>query len=505
MRIVVDNYGPQPGDLDEYGNQIDDRWAHLDAEPSDYEGDWTPPPDTEIDDYEAEVHDLDLDNLLEVIDPSEWADNETPQREWLLSNWIPARQMTFLTGAGAAGKSLLTQQLCTCVAMGKPFLGVSVAGTRALYITCEDDYDELHRRQKSICNALNISLPYLSGRLYLMSLMGAVGNELATFDEAGRMRTTEAWTRLLHTVRARKIGFLVLDNVAHLFTGNENIRNQVAAFCGLLNKLASETGCAIVLIGHPNKAGNDYSGSTAWENQVRSRLFLKIPKEEDGAILNPDVRVLENGKANYSKNGQALEFRWHEMAFLLESEVARDIGDEALSDAQDRADDERFLRCLRELNRQERPCSEHAGRNYAPFLMARLPESARIGKRRLEAAMERLFRAGKIRTDEVGKYAKGKPIIGLVITNSVSHNAPTTPPVFPQRPRGRGSHNGSHNDPTTPTTPKGQAAHNAAHNAPYIPKGILPPADAAPPGAGDISNRDNPGERLTPKEGGRIE
>jgi RecA-family ATPase len=49
--------------------------------------------------------------------------------------------------------------------------------------------------------------------------------------------------------------------VAHLFAGNENDRGEVTRFINALNRLAGETGAAVLLLGHPNKAGDSYSGS----------------------------------------------------------------------------------------------------------------------------------------------------------------------------------------------------------------------------------------------------
>lgn len=426
--------GPKPGDLDEHGNPIEDHatfnpFWHMETGDLPEQDDWTPPPDTELDDrplndrIEQEDEQFDLADLIDTIDPSEWEDCETPVREWLLDGWIPARQMTLLTGPGAAGKSLMTQQLATCVAMGRPFLGTTVTGCRALYITCEDDLDELHRRQKSICAALNMSLPYLSERLYLASLMGALGNEIATFDEAGRMKTTETWQRLLKTVKARKIGFVVLDNVAHLFTGNENIRNQVAAFCGLLNRLASETGCAVLLIGHPNKAGDDYSGSTAWNNQVRSRLFLKIPHEEGQEPDDWDARELTNGKANYSANGKQLTFRWHNMAFVTDADLPRDEFDQQVAEQQDKADEKRFLACLKAASETGRYVSDRPGANFAPHVFHPMKEAKKIGKKRLVQAMQRLFDSRQIEVGEVGIDKYRRVIRGLKTTGKSAANA----------------------------------------------------------------------------------
>lgn len=48
---------------------------------------------------------------------------------------------------------------------------------------------------------------------------------------------------------------VVLDNVAHFFGGNENIRSEVVAFVHLLNRLALIIDGSVLLVGHPNKAG----------------------------------------------------------------------------------------------------------------------------------------------------------------------------------------------------------------------------------------------------------
>lgn len=166
----------------------------------------------------------------------------------------------------------------------------------------------------AVANAA-LSLADLAGKLHLVSLAGAIGNELATFDQAGRITIAPTYRSLVHTAKTIGAGFIALDNVAHLFAGNENIRNEVAAFCGLLNKLALDTDGSVLFLGHPNKAGDSFSGSTAWENQVRSRLFLEVQKVEN-EVVDPDMRVLSRGKANYARNGVALTFRWHQWAFV---------------------------------------------------------------------------------------------------------------------------------------------------------------------------------------------
>jgi len=348
---------------------------------------------------------------IALIDPATWEGIEPPAREWIWDGRIPLGQATYLTGPGSAGKSLLSQQLATSVALGRPMLGIDTQEVTSIYLTCEDDVAELHRRQAAICESMGVSLRSLSGRLHLASLAGGIGNEMATFDAEGRMTVTEAYERVEAAALATGATFIILDNVAHLFAGNENIRNQAAAFVGLMNKLAVTIGGSVLFLGHPNKAGQEYSGSTAWENQVRSRLFLDWGEvdEETRLPVDPDARVLRTGKANYGRKGNAIELRWHNGAFVtdddLEADESREIADST--------DDRIFMRCLDLRVKQQRAVSESkSSRTYAPKTFAGMPEGKAIGVRRLEAAMERLFSEDTIERGVIGR-TNGKDLIGL--------------------------------------------------------------------------------------------
>lgn len=329
---------------------------------------------------------------LPVLNPAAWQGKQPPERLWALKDWIPARQATYLTGPGSAGKSLLAQQLCTCIALGLPFMGVPTQQAAAIYITCEDDEDELHRRQSAICKAAGVELADVHAKLFLASIAGWTGTALCHFDDTGRLHQSECFELLKTTVERAGSRFVVLDNVAHLYGGNENIRNEVAAFVNLLNGLALAIDGSVVLIGHPNKAGAEFSGSTAWENQVRSRLFLETPDEVDH-----DLRVLTAPKANYAPKGGRLTFRWYRGAFVRDDDLPEGFAEQIAVTVQATADNEIFLRCLDVRNQQERPVSESpSARTFAPKEFAAMAESKRIGRARLEAAMDRLFRIDAI-------------------------------------------------------------------------------------------------------------
>ncbi|MGE4324255.1 MAG: AAA family ATPase [Sphingobium sp.] len=373
--------------------------------------------------------------LLPLLDPASWQGQETPAREWAWNDYIPHRQATYLTGPGSAGKSLLTQQLCTAIAMGIPFMGTETRQAVAIYVTCEDDADELHRRQKAICAAMGVPLSALSGKLHLVSLAGAPGNELVTFTPEGKMIVGDTYRVLLDTAKATSASFLALDNVAHLFAGNENIRNQVAGFVSLLNGLALEIDGSVLFLGHPNKAGQDFSGSTAWENQVRSRLFMEVSKDDLGNVPDPDARVLLRGKANYARNGERLTFRWHNWAFVREDDLPHDTRAELAEVVKANGENAAFLACLRARAGQGdgREVGPSSGPNYAPSQFEGMSQANGLHKAALKRAMDRLYATGKIKSATVRdpKANRNKTIIVEIAepahnAHNAPHNACTT-------------------------------------------------------------------------------
>lgn len=242
----------------------------------------------------------------EPIDVGELAGEPKP-REWIVQDWIPKGVVSSLSGDGGMGKTLLAQQLLYAAGLGEKWLGIDVPATRGLGVFCEDDEDELHRRH----NAIKADLGHAVGNPFTDTwVWPRVGHDnlLVTFDKDGKPLVSPFFANVMKQVMAKQIGLLVLDTIADLFGGNEIIRAQVNYFikavCGSLIKQAKEAGfvLTIVLLSHPSQAGRNSgsgeSGSTAWNNAVRARLYLTRP--EDGL---PEQRVLTRKKSNYSASG----------------------------------------------------------------------------------------------------------------------------------------------------------------------------------------------------------
>ena len=331
-----------------------------------------------------------------IADLTAWARTEPTSKAFTMAGFIPAGEVTLFTGPGGSNKSTFGLQLCACSAAALPMLGVPVDPGPALYVTAEDEDRENHWRLRKIAGWIGTSLDRLAGKLHVVSLRGRLNNELATFDAEGRLHVAPAMRLLRATIEVTGSRLIVLDNVAHLFAGNENDRANVTAFVNLLYQLCRDLGVTVVLIGHPNKAGDSYSGSTAWLNAVRSQIVLERPKDSP----DPDVRVLTLGKANYARQGEELAFRWHDFALVLDEVLPADTRLEMAATIQASAENAAFLTCLAAATRDRQAVSHNKGTNYAPTIFAAMPEAKRMSAEGFERAMQRLRHLQQIRYDQ---------------------------------------------------------------------------------------------------------
>jgi RecA-family ATPase len=337
------------------------------------------------------------EDLLPLADLAAWATRKPTPKRHLMAGFIPEHEVTLLVGAGGVNKSTYGQQLCASYAAQRPMLGVELQSGTALYITAEDHFERLHWMHDHICHAVRIEPASLAGKLHLSSVRGQLNNELATFDAENRIRPTAAFYRLKATLKATGATLLVLDNVAHMYAGNENDRAQVTAFVNLLYSLCLDLGVTVVLIAHPNKAGDSYSGSTAWLNAVRSQLIIECPD----ASIDPDERVLKIGKANYGRPGTELRFRWYDFALVRENDLPPDTRGEMAAVSRANWENEVFLRCLAARNANQRAVSDSpSSPTYAPRVFVKMPEARGATVDGLERAMDRLFRLGSIKANQ---------------------------------------------------------------------------------------------------------
>jgi KaiC/GvpD/RAD55 family RecA-like ATPase len=336
-----------------------------------------------------------------VINAAELVKTRAPKRQWLVENWIPHRDVSALGADGGTGKSLLALQLAVAVAASVSWMCLDVRPGPALYVSAEDDKDELHYRIEQIVE--NSALPLDLSKLTLINLAGK-NAILAVPGPKGLLLETDEFAKLDAVIAALKPRLVVFDSLADFFGGNEIDRAHVRGFVTMLRKRTMLYDCAGLLLIHPSvdgmKTGRGYSGSTHWNNAVRSRMYMTVPGGEDGDEPDPDLRMVELMKVNRTRKGQKMWMRFKDGIFEPEARASLPAFESQL------ACENQLLKLVRAINESGREVSPHLGRNYMPSMAAKHPESRGYKARDYERAMETLLGSGKLKVATYGPPSK---------------------------------------------------------------------------------------------------
>ncbi|MGA7180455.1 MAG: AAA family ATPase [Thiobacillaceae bacterium] len=228
---------------------------------------------------------------------------------WLL----PEGQVTLLASHGGIGKSMLAETLAACAVAAHAFLGLPVERQRVIYYSAEDDRDILLYRLAKICRALGIDPDELEGNLHLLDMT----DRDPTLYRGGKV--TEQYRYLGAQIRAHGTGLVIIDNASDVYDDNEISRPRVREFLRHLRQL----NCTTLLLSHVDKAtaragggSESYSGSTAWNNSVRSRLALTVG--QDGTVM------LEHLKSNHGQLLAPIRLAWTDGVLALATAQASD-------------------------------------------------------------------------------------------------------------------------------------------------------------------------------------
>jgi hypothetical protein len=206
-------------------------------------------------------------------------------------------------------------------------------------------------------------------RLKLVDLAGK-NAAIAAFGNDGQISLTQLFAEIESAACEHNAGCIILDAVADFFGGNENERREVRAFVSALRGLAMRLKAAVVFLAHPSvdgiKTGRGYSGSTHWNNAVRSRLYFTDAPAEEGGPPNPDLRVIELAKSNRARRGEKVHLMWNEGRFIT-------VTPGAVENLTNEAEAQRlFLELLSKVNKQGMNVSPNRSNNYAPVVLAKM-------------------------------------------------------------------------------------------------------------------------------------
>lgn len=344
---------------------------------------------------------------------SQLSQHEPPPHRWYLNEWLTTGA-TLASGRGGIGKTTLAQAIASALAVGVTYITQVEKPVVNLMWACEDEHDELWRREVPICKALNINMAALEDMFYLESRFGCDNTLFA--PAMGRMTWTSTFDLLRQQVNDVGASVLWLDNIGQTYGGNENERHPVTAFVNGL--LGLRPGLAVVLLGHPARSnGSEFAGSAAWENAVRARWYFgdKLPDQaDDEHEPDDDVRYLCRRKANYTFRDY-LKLRYRDGVFMPEQPEGPSFSErfsgQNRNDAVDTILIAGFEKCIAAgITPTDGPTSS----DYLPRRLVDMKLNAGHSKQDLKSAMHRLMADGRLKRAQVGTYSNRNPKMGLV-------------------------------------------------------------------------------------------
>ena len=273
-------------------------------------------PEVTVNDLEKQI--LDFDVFADPFEPI----------EHFVDKWIPHNEVTLLAGHGGSGKSYVALSLAIHVALGRPFCGLATTVAPVLFFSGEDGAQVVLRRFHSLCKNLMVDPKELQGKLFLLD---ASDIDPALHRESKTNTETKLLGALTQLVIDKKVGFVVIDNASDTYDDDEIKRAKVRMFVRSLRSRIARPGRAVLLLAHVNKVSaingraagaEDYSGSTAWHNSVRSRLTLNTDPKDESCL------TIEHLKANLGPKAKVIQLRWNN-GVPLEDGSFTDVGAQA--------------------------------------------------------------------------------------------------------------------------------------------------------------------------------
>lgn len=220
------------------------------------------------------------------------ADVEPKEVKWLWYPYIPFGKVTLIQGDSGDGKSTFALNLAALLTRGDtfPFTGVSHEPMRVIYLNAEDDADDTVVPRFMKANGER-------SRLYFIS------------EEKQRLNFSD--DRIREAIVSTGARVCILDPLASYLGADVsmNLANEVRPRFESLIKVARETGCAIIVVIHMNKAEGmnakyRASGSGDIVAAARSVVVIGRPRDAEG----PDQRVMAHSKSNLAPLGSSILF-----------------------------------------------------------------------------------------------------------------------------------------------------------------------------------------------------
>jgi archaellum biogenesis ATPase FlaH len=214
---------------------------------------------------------------------------ELQEVEWLWYPYIPFGKITIIQGDPGEGKTTLGLRLAAACSNGHGFPGMEErAPISVIYQTAEDGLGDTVKPR----------------------LIEAEANENIIFNIS---EETDVLTlkdeRIKEAIKSTGAKLMILDPIQGYIGDDTDINraNEIRTVMRGISKVAEETGCAIVFIGHLNKTkgtSSAYRGLGSIDFRATARSVLLVGRHRKF----PNVRIIVHDKSSLAPEGKSMAF-----------------------------------------------------------------------------------------------------------------------------------------------------------------------------------------------------
>ncbi|SHM32357.1 AAA domain-containing protein [Anaerosporobacter mobilis DSM 15930] len=224
-------------------------------------------------------------------------DVQTREVNWLWYPYIPYGKITVIEGDPGEGKTTLALTLAALLSRGQPLPcddDIPYEPISIIYQTAEDGIDDTIKPRLEKANA----------DCSKIRVIDETEKELSMTDE-----------RLEQAIAETNAKLVILDPIqAYIGSDVDNAQcqqvgtaNEIRPVLKRLGIIAEKYGCAIVLIGHMNKASGSkstYRGLGSIDIQITARSVLLVARIPD----KPNIRIMAQDKSSLAAAGDSVGF-----------------------------------------------------------------------------------------------------------------------------------------------------------------------------------------------------